>query len=87
VKQPEGYDLLLYEQGEIPWYNVVSDCDSIFSKVKRCELASEKAVDRLVAIGCFVQSKKLMGKYYTIILFKLLLRGLANLSDSLINGM
>jgi len=82
----KGDDLKLYEQGEIAWWQVHSDAEQVFDKSELCAYWAEKNTSPLGKMGCIVQSKKLLVKYYLMLATKELLylsgSGVSTVTDS-----
>jgi hypothetical protein len=82
----KGDDLKLYEQGEIAWWEVHSDAEQVLEKSELCSYWADQAASPLGKLGCVVQSKKLLLKYYLMLVTKELLylskSGVSTVADS-----
>jgi len=65
-------DLRLYEQGELSWWEVRGDADEILAQSELCSYWAEEEAELsyLGRLGCLFQSKKLLVKYYLMLLAK-----------------
>lgn len=66
-------DYMRYQNGELQWYEMKSDLDAVVYRTEKCSLRMEsETTNSCTYIGCFIQAKKLQGKYYALISAKFL---------------